>query len=309
LWATSAGGESGAHLLSAFITTLGDSRVLLFGIGTLLVAGAVASSGLARRFAVIGPLVLLFTVLNPYVATWATSNLTGPSYWRAMWAFPLPILMTLVLTSPLRLLPAQPLFGRILCLGLVTAFALVIPRYSAISATNGVHMGWPTLKVPAASYRWAALVNQSVPPGTQVAVPATIDPWIGTFERHAYPIMVRHYLWVRPTLAPEELHRRSWFRDVLGTPEMVESAPQTFFDALNRFQVGAVCLAVSGRADTARAVLQEAGFRRTVSDDVYELWVRPSVGVSSVGTATRHARPADADPVSPASTTSAGARE
>jgi hypothetical protein len=309
LWATSAGGESGAHLLGAFITTLGDSRVLLFGIGALLVAGAVASSGLARRFAVIGPLVVLLTVLNPYVATWATSNLTGPSYWRGMWALPMPILMTLVLTSPLRLLPARPLLGRILCLGFVTAFALVIPRYSAISATNGVHVGWPTLKVPAASYRWAALVNQSVPPGTQVAVPATIDPWIGTFERHAHPIMVRHYLRARPTLTREELHRRSWLRDALGAPEMVEGAPRVFFDALDRFQVGAVCLAVSGRADTARAVLQEAGFRRTVRDDAYELWVRLSVGVSSVGTATWHARPADADPVSPASMTSAGARE
>ena len=89
-----------------------------------------------------------------------------------MWALPLPILMTLVLTvaAPYRGC-RPPVLGRVLCLGSGAAFALLVPRYSALSATNGVHLGWPALKVPAASYRWAAVVNQSVPPGTQVAVP------------------------------------------------------------------------------------------------------------------------------------------
>jgi hypothetical protein len=268
------GGEPGPQLLTAFVTTLGDSRLLLLGLGTLLVAGAVSAPGLARRFAVVCPLVLLVGLLNPYVAGWASLNLTGPSYWRSMWALPLPILMALVFTSPLRAWPSRPLRGRLLCVGLVTAFALLVPRYSSLSAANGVHLGWPALKVPAGPYRWAALVNRSVPPGSQVAVPPAIDPWIGTFHPHAYPLVVRHYLWSQPGAKSDDTQRRWWLQQALAAPELVDGAPRQFRDDLDRFQVEAVCLANSPRADTARAILAGTGFRRTVRDDDYELWVR-----------------------------------
>jgi hypothetical protein len=279
--------EPGAQLLVAFVTTLGDSRLLLFGLGTLLVAGAVSAPGLARRFAVVCPLILLVGLLNPYVAKWASMNVTGPSYWRSMWALPLPILMTLVLTSPLRIVPSRPLTGRLLCVGLVTAFVLLVPRYSALSATNGVHLGWPALKVPAAPYRWAAIINQSVPPGTPVAVPPAIDPWIGTFHPRAYPLVVRYYLWHQSGVPPEEIHHRSWMQRTLAAPELVEGAPQQFREGLDRFHVGAVCLANSPRGDTARAILTGAGFRRTIRDDDYELWVRSAVSARPAGLAVK----------------------
>jgi hypothetical protein len=285
LWATP-GSEPGARLLAAFITTLGDSRLLLFGIGSLLVAGAVSAPGLARRFAVICPLVLLVGLLNPYVADWVSASLTGPSYWRSMWAVPLPILMTLVLTSPLQILRSRPLVARLLCLTLVIAFSLLIPRYGALSPTNGVQLAWPKLKVPEAPYRWAGIVNHSVPPGTLVAVPAAIDPWIGTFHPHAYPLLVRHYLWGQLELERDEIRRRSWLRDSLAFPEWAEAEPQQFRAHLERFQLGAVCMVNSPRGDTARAILGEAGYRRTIRGDDYELWVRPEVSVRAAGADT-----------------------
>jgi hypothetical protein len=281
------GGEPGAQLLAAFVTTLGDSRLLLLGLGTLLVAGALATPGLARRFAVVCPLALLVGLLNPYVAEWASMNLTGPSYWRSMWALPLPVLMALVFTSPLRVWPSRPLPGRLLCVGVVAAFALLVPRYGALSVTNGVHLGWPALKVPAAPYRWAALINQSVAPGTPVAAPPDINPWIGTFRPHAHPLVVRHYLWHQPGVQPEELHQRWWTQQTLAAPELVEGAPQQFREALDRFHVGAVCLANSPRGDTARAILAEAGFRRTIREDDYELWVRSAISGRPAGLAVR----------------------
>jgi hypothetical protein len=169
-------------------------------------------------------------------------------------------------------------------------------------------LGWPTLKVPAAPYRWAALVNRSVPPGTHVAVPSTIDPWIGTFESHADSVIVRHYLWAKPGLAPDEIQRRVWLRDSVTAPEKVEAAPWQFVEALDRFQVGAVCLANTARADTARAILQEAGFRRTIRDDTYELWLRTPGAVSSDGAVTEHPAAAEADPLSPPGRASAEPR-
>jgi hypothetical protein len=282
---TAPGGDPGAQLLAAFVTILGDSRLLLVGLGTLLVAGAVSAPGLARRFAVACPLVLLVALLNPYVAAWASMNVTGPSYWRSMWALPLPILMTLVLTSPLRIVPSRPLTGRLLCVGLVVAFALLVPQYGALSHTNGVQLGWPGLKVPVVPYRWAAIINQSVPPGTPVAVPPAIDPWIGTFRPHARPLVVRHYLWHQSGVPGEEIQRRWWMQQALATPELVDGAPQQFREDLDRFRVGAVCLANSPRGGTARAILTGAGFRRTIREDDYELWVRSLVSVRPTGLA------------------------
>jgi hypothetical protein len=156
----------------------------------------------------------------------------------------------------------------------VTAFALLVPRYSALSHTNGVQLGRPALKVPVVPYRWAAMINQSVPPGTPVAVPPTIDPWIGTFLSHAHPLVVRHYLWYQSGVQQDEIHHRWWLQQALAAPELVDGAPQQFRENLDRFHVGAVCLANSPRAETARAILAGAGFRRTIREDDYELWVR-----------------------------------
>src|SRR5262249_3786883 len=91
------GGEPWAQVHHALLTALGDSRLLVFGIISTLTAWVFAPPGLARRFAVICPLAALLALLNPYTAGWISANVTGPAYWRSTWAFPLPVLMTLVL--------------------------------------------------------------------------------------------------------------------------------------------------------------------------------------------------------------------
>ena len=62
--------------------------------------------------------------------------MTGRSYWRSMWALPVPILMTLVLTAPLHLGDgsSRPGMRRAAWLALLAAFALLVPRYSGLSA-------------------------------------------------------------------------------------------------------------------------------------------------------------------------------
>jgi len=74
-----------------------------------------------------------------------------------------------------------------------------------------------------------------------------------------------------------EIQRRQWLRETLAAPERVDDAPGQFREDLTRFQVGAVCLANSPRGGTARAILSEAGFRRTIQGNDYELWVRSDV--------------------------------
>ncbi len=76
-------------------------------------------------------------------------------------------------------------------------------------------------------------------------------------------------------------------QQTLAAPELVEGAPQQFREALDRFHVGAVCLANSPRGETARAILTGAGFRRTIREDDYELWVRSAVRARPAGLAVK----------------------
>jgi hypothetical protein len=270
-------GDAGARLQAALVTVLGDSWLLCFGLASLLSAWVLAPAGLGRRFAVVCPLVGLLGLWNPYAVHLVATNVTGPSYWRSAWALPLPILMTLVLTSPLHLGGGQsrPRARGALCLLLLVAFAVLVPRFGGLTPANHVELGWPRLKVPQGPYRWAAAVNASVAPGSPVAVPEVIEPWVVTFHHHAHPTLVRHYLNRHSDIVgSEDLAHRWAMRGFLNAPESVAGAPQRFRDGLRRFRLQAVCLARPDRAAPARTILEQAGFRKTLGGEDYELWVR-----------------------------------
>jgi hypothetical protein len=155
----------GALVTNALVTVLGDSRLLIFGILALLTGWVFAPPGLGRRFALVFPLGVLLGLLNPSIADWVATNVTGSTYWRSMWALPLPIVMALMLTWPLHLGGGLSRKGMRYAawVVLLAAFALLVPRYNGLSGENGVRLTWPGLKVPDADYRWARAVNESVP--------------------------------------------------------------------------------------------------------------------------------------------------
>ena len=269
-------GPSAPALESALTVVLGDSRLLIFAVLALLTAWVFAPPGLGRRFAVGAPLIMLGGLLNPYFSSRVIGNVTGPAYWRLMWAVPIPILMTLVLVAPLTLVVRpRPAMPRALWLVLLAAFALVIPQYGGLSQRNFVRLGWPALKVPRADYRWAALVNESVPPGSPVLVPTDVGAWVVTFHHHTFPLTVRNYLHTtKGVLGAEELTQRYAMQRFVNEPELIEATPQAFRDGLDRFAVRAVCLPSTAAAAAARSILEQAGFRQVQRDEDYELWVR-----------------------------------
>jgi hypothetical protein len=267
---------SGPALENALFVALGDARLLIFAVAALLTAWVFAPPGLGRRFAVGAPLVMMLGLLNPYVAARVIANVTGPAFWRTMWALPVPILMTMVLAAPLYLdSRARPPTRRALWVGLLAAVAFLIPQYGGLSAQNFVYLGWPGLKVPDVEYRWAEAVNESVPQGAHVLVPTDVGAWIVTFHHHAFPLTVRSYLHTtKGVLEAEELLQRSAMQRFVDTPDLIEATPQQFRDGLDRFAVRAVCLRNAPSAATARAILEQASFRQTRRDEDYELWVR-----------------------------------
>lgn len=267
----------GALVTDALVTILGDSRLLIFGILSLLIGWVFAPPGLSRRFAVVFPLAVLLGLLNPSIADWVAARVTGPTYWRSMWVLPLPIVMALMLTWPLHLGGGSSRKGmrHAAWVVLLAAFALLVPRYNGLSGENGVRLTWPGLKVPDAAYRWAAAVNESVPPRSHVAVPSDIGAWIVTRHHHVYPLVVRDYLhsW-RDRLTPEEVDHRMAMQRFLDAPEPGAAKAGQFQDGLDRFAVRAVCLVNAPRSAAARTILQQKGFRPTLRREDYELWVR-----------------------------------
>jgi hypothetical protein len=76
----------GEQLGNALHHTLGTGNLWAFGVAAVLVAWACCARGLAQRFAIALPLAVWIVLLNPYLDHWVSANLTGPSYWRAMWS-------------------------------------------------------------------------------------------------------------------------------------------------------------------------------------------------------------------------------
>lgn len=270
-----------AHALGA---ALGDGRLQIASVTAALGAWSVCPPGLARRFALVIPLIVWLVLLNPFAGELVRANLTGPSYWRVMWSLPIPILIALVLVSPLQPGHAggRRAAGVLATLLLGVAFALWVPRHSVFDPRNvgqagvGFHVGRPTLKVPAGPYFAAAALNESVPPGSQIVAPFPVAVWLPTFHHHSHPLVVRPPYLHRyvPLWSERELLDRKAMTAYVAGVRTGREAARVFERGLDHFGVEAVCLRQSDESPRTRALLIDARFRRTHQLGVFEIWVR-----------------------------------
>jgi hypothetical protein len=274
----------GGRFSTALGQVFGDSWLLIVGIAAMLVTWACCNQDLTRRFAIVFPLAILLVPLNPYWDQWISGNLTGPAYWRAFWCLPAPILITLVLVSPLQLSGDRWLkwAGRGVSLALVATYAISIPAHSTLGSHNpgmagvGIWAGVPGVKAPPTSYRWAALLSDSVPPGSIVLAPPAISVWIPTFHDRAHPLQARR-MYLDRQIAPlgaENVKQRKNMTLFVAGENPWPSPRRAFGHGLANFNVAGVCLRNSAVAPTARAVLAGVGFRLEHHDETYEIWVR-----------------------------------
>ncbi|TDJ21936.1 MAG: hypothetical protein E2O69_00650 [Deltaproteobacteria bacterium] len=216
-------------------------------------------------------------------------NLTGPTYWRNLWALPVPLLLALVLVAPLgwvdavrgsgteaRLGRAAAWIGPALGLLLAVALAIGVPRYTALSPRNNVELHFPSLKVEPVEYDWAKLLTHSVPPGSVVVAPLSITPWLATFHDRVQPLVVRPmYLdRHRSQLGTETANHRLLMTLFVAGKSKRSDAARWFADGLRVFDVRAVCLKRSKATPRARAILQRSGFRPYQHSEAYEIWIR-----------------------------------
>jgi len=281
--------QPGVQLAKALEVVTGGDALRVTTLAVVFGAWACWGTGLARRFAVIVPLAVWLIVLNPYATGWLMENLTGPTYWRNLWALPVPLLLALVLVAPLgwvdavrgsgteaRLGRAAAWIGPALGLLLAVALAIGVPRYTALSPRNNVELHFPSLKVEPVEYDWAKLLTHSVPPGSVVVAPLSITPWLATFHDRVQPLVVRPmYLdRHRSQLGTETANHRLLMTLFVAGKSKRSDAARWFADGLRVFDVRAVCLKRSKATPRARAILQRSGFRPYQHSEAYEIWIR-----------------------------------
>jgi hypothetical protein len=274
----------GQKLGEALGLFLGDGPLAAFGAFAWLAGWACAPPGPGRRFAIAAPLGVSLLLLDPWTERFVRAHVTGASFWRALWALPLPILATLVLMAPLRLPRLPPLLRAAACALGLALFAAFVPEMSALHPENGspesyrVRLGWPRLKVPEPAYTWARALHESVKPGATVVAPEAIAIWLPTFQHPTHPVLVRA-LYVdaqRAALGEEEARLRVFLARYVDGLEQGPQAGAFFRAGLEHFGVSGVCLRSSPRAGEARRILRAAGFESRLGTLAWEIWTRGS---------------------------------
>jgi hypothetical protein len=266
----------GEQLGAALVEVLGDGTLWAVGIGAVLVAWACRGPGLGRRFAIAVPLAATIVLLSPWADAFVRANFTGPSFWRALWSLPIPILVTLVVTAPIQWQDSvlHRGLGAVASVALVAGFALAVPRYPGWSAKNEAWISRPTLKVDPSAWPWAMKLNE-LAPGQRVVAPPGIATWIPTVRHHAYPLMVRNYLRPNRERIGENAYLQRYIMTEYARGELRhEKAPEIFEQGLALWNVKAVLIAVTAQAERAREILRRQGFERRVQGTRAEIWVR-----------------------------------
>ena len=261
----------GAELVAeTWRLVLGEGALALLALVALLGAWATCRDGLARRLALAFPLALLLLLLDPYVALRIARWVTGPqTYWRVLWAVPLPALVALVLTA--RLAPGR--------LGRVLSIALPLALLPAVTGARGFRepIRWEPLGLEAhvEGLEHAEAIAREVPAGSHVLAPTYVGTCLLQLHGYSFPLVgQRNWLVVQEArLGGSEGERRLRLLDyVLGVPQ-----PQTLLtSAIHDYDLRAVCF-TRGTVNTKaiRSTLEFLGFRQIHASATWETWARP----------------------------------
>jgi hypothetical protein len=254
----------GVDLEFVFDRVLGDGAIRIAALAAVLMAWAFRRRGPARRFAILIPLVVFVLVLNPYWSEQVSRYLTGPSYWRAMWSLPVPILIALILTATLQLdrSSLQRKAAAAAAVLAMFAFVALVPDFSALSRNNRVRFGeFGKIKAPFKWYTLASMLAHLAPPKSMVVAPQKAALWVHTFHHHPFVTSSRE-LYVQRIAAElgiEEADRRMFMSEVVSVPSEdvelriretagyrrrheVDNPVQRFRQGLRRYDVRGVCI-------------------------------------------------------------------
>lgn len=270
--------RDGAELVSATWQTVFGSGVLaVLALVATATAWAACRDARARRMCLCFPLGVLLLALNPATALTVAERVTGGStYWRVLWALPVPVFFALLLSAPARFLPAGR--GRVLGGALTLALTAVFVLSAAPGPfARGIRWELLGLKTPGgAAYEAALRLRAAVPAGSRVLAPSGVATWVVSLHHHPYPLALRpNWLGAQEARlgAVETERRRQLLRFVTGYP--VTNGAALLRESLARDELtGVVVYAAGLNAEAIRSVLREVGLRADLAGAEYEVWAR-----------------------------------
>jgi len=291
---------AGSWLHDSFSKILGTGRFEVAALGAMLLLVACARGDRLRRFAIVVPLGALLTVANPYLEDRVRSLVTGPSHWRCIWAIPFPILLGLLIASPLPdLRRGGKLAARLLYVAALS-FVLLLPDSTPLSAPgpnnslrirpwslrgrfpHHVQFGWPGPKVDPVAYEYAVKLANAAPAGARVVAPESISLWLGTLHDAPVPVSDRAlYMTARTRqLGAEEVTRRKRLSNFTAVPDLKPRRLEAFRTGLRDYHVRAVLIRRMRGDGPVRKLLHDEGFELVEPGEMLDLWVlgfRPAV--------------------------------
>jgi hypothetical protein len=284
--------DSATWLADSLSKILGSGPFEIAALGAMLLLATCARGDALRRFAIVVPLGALLSVLNPYLEESVRSFVTGPSHWRAIWAIPFPILLGLLVATPLagarRGLAARSVFVAALL------FVSLLPRATSLSAPgrnesfrsrpwsergrfpHHLRFAGPGPKVDPVAYEQAARLVNAVPAGSRVVAPEAVGLWLGTFHDAPFPVSDRAlYMTARKRLlGADEVKRRKQVSNFAADPLPSPRRLAAFRDGLRAYAVRAVLVRQVPENHPVRVLLRDEGFELAPKDGVLDLWVR-----------------------------------
>jgi len=288
----------GAWLEDSLAKILGTHHFELAALAAIFLLFACVRSDALRRFAIFVPLGALLTVANPYLEEWVRASVTGPSHWRVVWAIPFPMLLGLLIATPLSgdAIGWERRARFAVVAALLLAFAIFVPRSTPLSRPGGyftvrprpwtergrfphhLSFGVPGPKVDPVAHRFATLLANAVPGDARVVAPESVSLWLGTLHHAPSPVSDR-FLYMkarRRLLGNEEVKRRNMLTLYAAYPVLQPGALRTFADGLHTYDIRAILIRPTPKDGALHRLLRAEGFRLRYRSRFLDLWVRPS---------------------------------
>jgi len=249
-----------------------SSALLLFA---MLSAWVFAEVGMAKRYLLVGGLLFLLGILNPYTSRFMADHVTGLStYWRLTWALPLPFFLAITCVGIAKdAIGIKPrLLAAVACILLIVAAFAFGWRCGTLRSANFVTLGVPGLKVDRWGYPVAKQVAGVVPENGMVLAPEGVATWLPTFVHHPRLLDVRT-VYLTQTFSPEEAKRRLVLMQYVAGSKRTSGSKAEFEQALTRY--GITCVVVlhaTAWREEIEAVLTGRGWVR-ISAGTYDIWV------------------------------------
>jgi hypothetical protein len=171
----------------ALWAVFGTNYALAFGLALMFGAALVSLSNYSLRIISLYVIVLLISVLNPFLWDIYGASVTGNINNRLLWSVPLPLIVAiisgLIWTSQVRTL----------------RFILMVFVITASAAPGSIfykaEWGFSASKVPNQAFRVAQTVNDIAPEGVLILAPEEISTWIPTLD-NGKPVVESRSLYI-----------------------------------------------------------------------------------------------------------------